>query len=297
MQSVYRIELNPSLITTDYSDAIDLERAECLSIQALATVNTPSAVACASGVYANLTVADLKWTAVAIGTGGNSISITITSGATHGAEVITVVGNAITIQIEDGVSTATEVKTAYDLSAAAVALATVSITGTPSNAQAAATIASLASGSATDINLTTNVFTKVAHGFVTGLKVQVTTSTTLPTGISGSTDYFIVKVDADTFKLSDTLAHALAGTNIIDVTTYGAGNQTFTPVAIAGGSIKLQKSNDGTNWSDEGSASNITVTAAFWLEKDKPSFRFARVYSTLTAGMYALDLYITIKQP
>lgn len=289
-------ETNTSVITTDYSDTIDLERAEALSIHAVLDVNTPSAVACASGVYANLTVADLKWTAVAIGTGGNSISITITSGATHGAEVITVVGNAITIQIEDGVSTATEVKTAYDLSAAAVALATVSITGTPSNAQAAATIASLASGSATDINLTTNVFTKVAHGFVTGLKVQVTTSTTLPTGISGSTDYFIVKVDADTFKLSDTLAHALAGTNIIDVTAYGAGNQTFTPVAIAGGSIELQKSNDGTNFVIEGSATNVTADANVFLEKDRPTFKFARVKLTLTAGSISAVYNVAVKQ-
>lgn len=289
-------ETNTSVITTDYSDTIDLERAESLSIHAVLDVNTPSAVACASGVYANLTVADLKWTAVAIGTGGNSISITITSGATHGAEVITVVGNAITIQIEDGVSTATEVKTAYDLSAAAVALATVSITGTPSNAQAAATIASLASGSATDINLTTNVFTEVAHGFVTGLKVQVTTSTTLPTGISGSTDYFIVKVDADTFKLSDTLAHALAGTNIIDVTAYGAGNQTFTPVAIAGGSIELQKSNDGTNFVIEGSATNVTADANVFLEKDRPTFKFARVKLTLTAGSISAVYNVAVKQ-
>lgn len=289
-------ETNTSVITTDYSDTIDLERAESLSIHAVLDVNTPSAVACASGVYANLTVADLKWTAVAIGTGGNSISITITAGATHGAEVITVVGNAITIQIEDGVSTATEVKTAYDLSAAAVALATVSITGTPSNAQAAATIASLASGSATDINLTTNVFTEVAHGFVTGLKVQVTTSTTLPTGIIGSTDYFIVKIDADTFKLSDTLAHALAGTNIIDVTAYGAGNQTFTPVAIAGGSIELQKSNDGTNFVIEGSATNVTASANVFLEKDRPTFKFARVKLTLTAGAITAVYNIAVKQ-
>lgn len=289
-------ETNTSVITTDYSDTIDLERAESLSIHAVLDVNTPSAVACASGVYANLTVADLKWTAVAIGTGGNSISITITAGATHGAEVITVVGNAITIQIEDGVSTATEVKTAYDLSAAAVALATVSITGTPSNAQAAATIASLASGSATDINLTTNVFTEVAHGFVTGLKVQVTTSTTLPTGISAITDYFIVKVDADTFKLSDTLAHALAGTNIIDVTAYGAGNQTFTPVAIAGGSIELQKSNDGTNFVIEGSATNVTADANVFLEKDRPTFKFARVKLTLTAGAITAVYNVAVKQ-
>lgn len=189
-------ETNTSVITTDYSDTIDLERAESLSIHAVIDVNTPSAAVCAS---------------------------------------------------------------------------------------------------ATDINATTNLFTSVAHGFVTGLKVQVTTSTTLPTGISAITDYFIVKIDADTFKLSDTLAHALAGTNLIDISDVGTGNQTFTPVAIAGGSIELQKSNDGTNFVIEGSATNVTADANVFLEKDRPTFKFARVKLTLTAGSISAVYNVVVK--
>jgi hypothetical protein len=63
------------------------------------------------------------------GVSGNSITYTFTGGATAGAEVVTVSGTAITIQVESGVSTATQVKTAYDLVAAAVALATCAIVG------------------------------------------------------------------------------------------------------------------------------------------------------------------------
>lgn len=72
----------------------------------------------------------LTFTAVANqGASGNSITYTFTGGATAGAEVVTVVGTAITIQVQSGVSTATQVKTAYDAVAAAVALATVAIVG------------------------------------------------------------------------------------------------------------------------------------------------------------------------
>lgn len=90
----------------------------------------------------------LTFTAVAnLGASGNSITITFTGGATAGAEVVTVNGNAITIQIQDGVSTATQVKTAYDLVAAATALATVAIVGGHSaDAIAAATALPLQNG-------------------------------------------------------------------------------------------------------------------------------------------------------
>lgn len=88
-----------------------------------------------------LTIQDLTYTAVASYTAGESVSIAYTAGATAGSEVVTVVGNAITIQIESGVSTAAQVKTKYDLSAAAVALATCAVTGTAGTAQTAPVVA------------------------------------------------------------------------------------------------------------------------------------------------------------
>lgn len=198
MQTIYSTETNSNIVTTDISDTIQLEGAESISIQAVNTVDTPSAVVCAS---------------------------------------------------------------------------------------------------ASAINATTDLFTKTAHGFTTGLKVQVTTSTTLPTGISAVTDYFIVVVSADTFKLSDTLAHALAGTNLIDITDVGTGNQTFTPVAIAGASIKAQYSNDGSNWHDYAAATNITATASVMLvEKDRPTYRFMRTYCVITAGRFSQVLHIAVKK-
>lgn len=91
-------------------------------------------------------------TADAVGVAGNlaltstdEVNLTL-SGATMtggidavtaGNETVTVSGNAITINLESGTSTATQVKTKFDLSAAAVALATCTVSGTAGDAQTA----------------------------------------------------------------------------------------------------------------------------------------------------------------
>lgn len=83
----------------------------------------------------------------------------------------------------------------------------------------------------TAITVAAQTVTKVAHGLASGMEVQVTTSTTLPAGYSALTDYFISRVDADTFKLATSEAHALAGTGIVDPVDQGAGTHTFTVAA------------------------------------------------------------------
>lgn len=88
-----------------------------------------------AGVKAFRAIQEITYTAVKAGTQGNSITIEYADTVTAGSETVVVTGNAILINIEDGVSTATQVKAAFDLSAAAVALATAVITGTASNAQ------------------------------------------------------------------------------------------------------------------------------------------------------------------
>ena len=67
----------------------------------------------------------------------------------------------------------------------------------------------------------TDVITATAHGMHTGDGVQFTTSSALPGGITLGVVYFAVVLDANTFKISDTAAHAIAGTNIVDITSTG----------------------------------------------------------------------------
>lgn len=74
--------------------------------------------------------------------------------------------------------------------------------------------------------------TKVAHGLETGDgPIRVANSGgALPTGISAATDYWVIKVDADTFKFATTRALAQAGT-AINLTTDGTGTQTLSDTA------------------------------------------------------------------
>lgn len=148
--------------------------------------------------------------------------------------------------------------------------------------------------SATDVNTTTDTFTSTAHGFTTGLKVQVSTTVTLPAPLAAVTDYFVIVVDANNFKLAASLANALAGTQI-DITTTGTGDQTVTPTALAGASVKLQKSNNGSNWIDDAAATAITASTSLIFEKVDPSYKYARLQYTLTAGVIAADNLVLSK--
>lgn len=131
------------------------------------------------------------------------------------------------------------------------------------------------------------------NNFGLGLKVQFTTSTTLPTGISAATDYFVVPVSSSTYKVATSLANALAGT-CVDYTDTGTGNQTATPVAIAGATAILQGSNDNeTTWSTiPNSTQTITADGSFRFELDYIRDASYRVYISLTAG----QLQITTNQ-
>lgn len=71
-----------------------------------------------------------------------------------------------------------------------------------------------------------------ATKWITGMKVQLTTTVTLPTGLSLATDYYIIRASATTIKFATTLADAIAGT-VVDITTQGSGNHTVTHTLTA----------------------------------------------------------------
>ena len=77
-------------------------------------------------------IQDILYSALAI---NPSITVTYTAGGTAGSEVVTVVGKDITVQIQSSVSTAAQIKTAVEASAAAMALITPYISGTAATAQ------------------------------------------------------------------------------------------------------------------------------------------------------------------
>lgn len=78
----------------------------------------------------------------------------------------------------------------------------------------------------TDVNTSTDQITWTA-GSVTrsGMKVQLTTTGTLPAGLALTTDYWTIYVSANAFQLATSEANALGGT-AIDITDVGSGTHT-----------------------------------------------------------------------
>jgi hypothetical protein len=113
-----------------------------------------------------------------------------------------------------------------------------------------------------------NLFTAAAHGMLTG-DGPVTVANSgggLPAGLAAATNYWVVKISDNTFKLATSLANALAGTTV-DITTDGTGTQTLSDAA---GTKRL---NDG-NWYYEASQAEIDYRGSYFaIRISKTNFR------------------------
>lgn len=131
--------------------------------------------------------------------------------------------------------------------------------------------------------------TTTAHGFSTGLTVQFTTSTTLPTGISLATNYFAVVISPTAYKVATSLANALAAT-VVAYTNTGTGNQTATPTPLDIDTIVLQGSYDGQNWitvpnfSNTGAPGTLGPWTVRWV--DYPAYS---LLITVIAGQFNIN--------
>ena len=116
----------------------------------------------------------------------------------------------------------------------------------------------------------------IPSNILTGTRVRLTTTTTLPGGLATATDYYVIKVSDTTFKLATSYANAVAGT-AIDITDAGTGTHTvtwllprytngaglnamfFNPAATALGAATPNLSIGYTNSSQTGSRATPTV--------------------------------------
>lgn len=67
----------------------------------------------------------------------------------------------------------------------------------------------------------------IPSNVLTGTRVRLTTTTTLPGGLATATDYYFIKISDTTFKLATSYANAVAGT-AINITDAGTGTHTVT---------------------------------------------------------------------
>lgn len=142
-----------------------------------------------------------------------------------------------------------------------------------------------------DVDTATDRVTITSHGYSTGRKGQLTTTGTLPAGLSTGVDYFIIRVDANTVKFATSLANAQAGTTVDITAAAGGGTHTFTPTALAGASVVLQKSNDGVNFINDASPTSVSATGSLMFEESPVPYHYARLQFTLTAGELSCDIY------
>jgi hypothetical protein len=144
----------------------------------------------------------------------------------------------------------------------------------------------------TDVDIVNDRFLYVNHGLSTGLAVNVSTSGTLPSPLVAGTDYFVIKMSADYFKLALTLADAEAG-NVILINSAGSGNHTFTPKALNANKLKGQASNDGLSYVDVPSLiADISSAGTAIFNIVEPAYRYLRVIYVPSAGSINLSVVL-----
>jgi len=135
--------------------------------------------------------------------------------------------------------------------------------------------ATFTADASTDICTYTST-TSYPSNILTGTRVRLTTTTTLPAGLALATDYYVIKVTDSTFKLATSYANAVAGT-AINITDAGTGTHTvswllprytngaglnaifFNPAATAMGAATPNLALGYTNSAQTGSRATPTV--------------------------------------
>lgn len=198
-----------------------------------------------------------QWTAVATASGtAKAISDAIQANPTLAAAI------ASTWTVQGIVyATSTVVGGSVNYTLATSIPASISVSG-----------ANMTGGTGTAIDLTAESIT-VAHTFTVGLPVLLTKSAgTTPAPLNVGTTYYVVPINATSFRLATTSTGAIAGLTV-DITTQtaaGGGSFTLTPLTITGTpSFKWQVSNDAVNWSDLAVssvtfASPYTAASSYW---------------------------------
>lgn len=93
---------------------------------------------------------------------------------------------------------------------------------------------------------TPGVFTLTGHGLATGDCVSLTTTGALPTGLSASTNYYVIYVSANTFRLATSYANALVPTPINTTGSQsGVHSLLYNPYGISGASNFLLPDSNG----------------------------------------------------
>lgn len=138
----------------------------------------------------------------------------------------------------------------------------------------------LAFNAATSVDGTLERITIANHGLGTGQLVNYSAlATTVVTGLTNLTNYYVIRIDANTISLASSLANALAGT-AIGLTAVASSTHYLTPVDFA-----------ITGLADTALANNDTITAnAHGLKSGDIVFYTYGAGATTTGGVTAMTV-------
>ena len=207
----------------------------------------------ANGVeYTIVTITDATTAKVIMGRNNGNGSVTTCSGQSytlsekpsfvaHEASLISGSGIAGDTSFVYGVDTTEETAGGDNVVNIQVGTAGTGYTEVPTATIAAPASLTIAT---TAVSTTADTITSVGHKLLTGTKLTYANGGGASiTGLTSTTAYYTIVVDADTFKLASSLANAQAGT-AIDLTGTGNALQTFTgdsatvgTVTISGGAV------------------------------------------------------------
>ena len=143
----------------------------------------------------------------------------------------------------------------------------------------------------------TEIFTATQHQFETGDVVQVSTTTTIPIPLVELTNYYVIRLGADTFKLAATEEEANAGT-AINMTSNGAGTQTITarPLDSMVGAYEIHIFRNMTATASHTYSVKMMLPNGDWLPPQRTGANHGNNYTflnfkttTVTAGGVTID--------
>lgn len=312
------------LAADNQGESIDISHCETVALSVTLTNTTPSTKTFDNGTSE---VTTLTFPAVAASTGGDYFVVYDTAGLAWAAAlnksgsdpvpsgaIYTAIaaGRKVNVNISggtDAASVAALVETAFDAlvgnpfvtddsAADGTMLVTCTLHGNTTNAarhnandsgNGSMGVSTTTPGTATEVSTANDTVTIPSHGYSEGLLVRLTTTGTLPAGLSLATDYFIIPVDADTVSFASSLANAQAGT-AVDITNEGssAGVNTVTATALAGDLVIRTALLAAGPWFDACPPQDVTSDTEFLFNLTSPAGRYIALGADLDAGQISV---------
>lgn len=127
--------------------------------------------------------------------------------------------------------------------------------------------------------------TMTTHGLQSSIAGRLSTTGTLPSGLSSTTTYYIYPVDASTVRFCPTASEAITGANAVTASSAGTGTHTFTPHTEIVWAASVYGADSAGKWQFTQGGGTFSADAPITIAFDKTYCR-----STKMVPPYDLDI-------